>query len=158
MSRIQELSSKILQARSDYYNNQPIISDDVFDAWVDELKVLDPENKAIIMIGEESIASEWKLEPLKARKKSLYNARILFKKFDEKSLSKEDLRVHILDFDWKNGLWIDLIWAKYSKDKFIIRVIRDKNNSLHLFDKNNKTHFIKMYLLLIFTKICYFLK
>ena len=34
MSRIQELSNKILQARSDYYNNQPTVSDDVFDAWV----------------------------------------------------------------------------------------------------------------------------
>ena len=62
MSRIQELSNKILQARSDYYNNQPTVSDDVFDAWVDELKDLDPQNKSITMIGSETIPSEWKLE------------------------------------------------------------------------------------------------
>ena len=100
----------------------------------------------------------WEILQIKARKKSIYNARILFKKFDEKSLCKEELRAHILDFDWKNGLWIDLVWAKYSKDKFIIRVVRDKNDSLHLFDKNNKIHFINMYLLLIFTKIFLLLK
>ena len=62
MPRIQELSNKILQARNDYYNNQPTVLDDVFDAWVDELKVLDPENKAITMVGTEALPSEWKLE------------------------------------------------------------------------------------------------
>lgn len=95
----------------------------------------------------------WEILQIKARKKSLYNARILFKKYDEKILSKDDIRNHILDFDWKNGLWIDLIWAKYSNDKFIVRVVRDKNNSLHVFDKNNIIHFIKMYLLLLEIKI-----
>ena len=62
MSRIQDLSNKIIQARSDYYNKQPTVSDQVFDAWGDELKDLDSQNKAITMIGTEAVPSEWKLE------------------------------------------------------------------------------------------------
>ena len=62
MNKIKELSDKIIKARNDYYNEQPTVSDQVFDAWVDELKELDSENKAIIMVGAESPPSEWKLE------------------------------------------------------------------------------------------------
>jgi len=100
----------------------------------------------------------WEILQIKARKKSLYNARILFKKYDEKSISKDDIKIHILDFDWKNGLWIDLIWAKYSKDKFIIRVIRDNSNRLHLFDKKGNVNLMKMHFLLLITKISLILK
>lgn len=100
----------------------------------------------------------WEILQIKARKKSLYNARILFKKYDEKNISKDDIKIHILDFDWKNGLWVDLIWAKYSKDKFIVRVIRDSHNRLHLFDKKCNVDLIKMYLFLLFAKISLILK
>jgi NAD-dependent DNA ligase len=31
--RIQELEAKIYQARNDYYNGQPQVSDKVYDAW-----------------------------------------------------------------------------------------------------------------------------
>ena len=57
--RIKELEKQILQARIDYYNNQPTVSDRVFDAWVDELKLLDPKNKAVTNIGA-PVNSEWK--------------------------------------------------------------------------------------------------
>lgn len=56
--RIKELEKIITQARHDYYNNQPTLEDDVFDAYVDELKELDPNNKAITSIGA-PIVSEW---------------------------------------------------------------------------------------------------
>lgn len=59
-SRIQELETKILKARTDYYNHQPTVSDKVFDAWVDELKTLDPKNKAVTAIGAPVGPSEWK--------------------------------------------------------------------------------------------------
>src|ERR1700690_1746190 len=59
-NRIQELESKIFQARTDYYNQQPSISDKIFDAWVDELRVLDPSNKAVTAIGAPVAPSEWK--------------------------------------------------------------------------------------------------
>lgn len=58
--RIKELEEKIFKARADYYNNQPTISDKVFDAWVDELRVLAPTSKAVTAIGAPVAPSEWK--------------------------------------------------------------------------------------------------
>jgi DNA ligase (NAD+) len=59
-NRIQELENKIFKARHDYYNGTPSISDKVFDAYVDELRLLDPTNKAITAIGAPVAPSEWK--------------------------------------------------------------------------------------------------
>ena len=57
--RIKELENKIFQARTDYYNHQPTVSDKVYDAWVDELRTLDPTNKAVTAIGAPIVPSEW---------------------------------------------------------------------------------------------------
>jgi len=58
--RIQELTNKIIKARNDYYNGQPIFSDKIYDAWVDELKTLDPTNKAVTAVGAPITLTEWK--------------------------------------------------------------------------------------------------
>lgn len=58
-TRIKELEKDILKARADYYNQQPTVSDRVFDAWVDELRLLDPTNKAVTSVGA-PVNSEWK--------------------------------------------------------------------------------------------------
>lgn len=60
MTRIKELELLITQAKQNYYNGQPTVTDQVFDAWVDELKLLDSENSAVTSIGSEVIPSEWK--------------------------------------------------------------------------------------------------
>lgn len=60
MNKIKELEKKIIKARNDYYNKEAKISDKVYDAWLDELKALDPNNKAVLAIGAPVIASEWK--------------------------------------------------------------------------------------------------
>lgn len=57
--KIKELSKKIIQARKDYYDGDPQVLDAVFDAWIDELKELDPKNKAITAIGS-PVSEEWK--------------------------------------------------------------------------------------------------
>lgn len=57
--RVIELESRINQARDAYYNKQPTISDKTFDILVDELKTLDPTNKAVISIGAPVVNSEW---------------------------------------------------------------------------------------------------
>ena len=57
--RIKELQNKINQARKNYYNSSPTVSDAVYDAWVDELTELDPNNPAVTQIGAE-VVSEWK--------------------------------------------------------------------------------------------------
>ena len=59
-TRIDELSKKIVQARNDYYNGTSTVSDKVFDAWVDELRLLDPTNLAVTAIGAPVLPSEWK--------------------------------------------------------------------------------------------------
>lgn len=58
--RIQKLASNINQARHDYYNGIPKVTDRVFDAWIDELKTLDPNHKAVTSIGAPIAPSEWK--------------------------------------------------------------------------------------------------
>lgn len=59
-ARIKELENKIYKARTDYYNHSPTVSDKIFDAWIDELRLLDPANKAITAIGAPIVPSEWK--------------------------------------------------------------------------------------------------
>jgi DNA ligase (NAD+) len=60
-ARIVELERLIQQARSDYFNKTPTVSDGVFDAWVAELRELKPESVAITAIGAPIEAvTEWK--------------------------------------------------------------------------------------------------
>lgn len=59
-NRIQELENHIFKARNDYYNGTSTVSDKVYDAWVDELRQLDPANKAVTAIGSPVVPSEWK--------------------------------------------------------------------------------------------------
>jgi DNA ligase (NAD+) len=58
-NRTQELADKITQARVDYYNNQPTVSDKVFDAWCDELRVLVPNHIALTAVGAPVGPSVW---------------------------------------------------------------------------------------------------
>jgi DNA ligase (NAD+) len=58
-NRIQELVDRILQARIDYYNQQPTVSDKVYDAWCDELRLLDPTNSAVTAVGAPVAPSAW---------------------------------------------------------------------------------------------------
>jgi len=57
-SRIQDLVIQINQARIDYYNGQAKVSDKVYDAWCDELRLLDSTNKALTAVGA-PVASAW---------------------------------------------------------------------------------------------------
>ncbi len=58
--RIKELATNIIQARTDYYNHQPKVSDKVYDAWSDELRTFDPNHPALTAVGAPVVASEWK--------------------------------------------------------------------------------------------------
>lgn len=51
MDRIEELENRIKDAKDAYYNLSPIISDQEYDALVDELKLLSPNNEQVISVG-----------------------------------------------------------------------------------------------------------
>jgi DNA ligase (NAD+) len=56
--RIVELQGLIKKARDDYYNKTPTVSDEVFDAWVDELNDLDAFSAVLAEVGSPPV-SEW---------------------------------------------------------------------------------------------------
>lgn len=60
-NKINELSEKIIEAQSNYYNGSAIISDDEYDALVYELSCLDSNNPILFRIGSEP-TEEWKKE------------------------------------------------------------------------------------------------
>ena len=55
---IKELELKINTARKDYYNGVSKVSDKLYDAWIDELTLIDPKNLVVIGIGAEPV-SNW---------------------------------------------------------------------------------------------------
>ena len=57
--RVGELEKLIQQARHDYYNDTPSVTDEVFDAWADELAELKVDSPAVTAIGAPPV-SEWK--------------------------------------------------------------------------------------------------
>lgn len=59
-NRVKELAEKIVQARLDYYNGQPAVSDKVYDAWSDELRTLDAKHPALTAVGTPVGPTEWK--------------------------------------------------------------------------------------------------
>lgn len=56
--RIVELTGLIAKARDDYYNKQPTVSDEVYDAWSDELSDLDALSQILTTVGAPPV-SEW---------------------------------------------------------------------------------------------------
>jgi DNA ligase (NAD+) len=58
--RANELEQLITKARHAYYNGTPDVTDDVYDAWVDELSELRGTSPAVTAIGAPVPKSEWK--------------------------------------------------------------------------------------------------
>jgi len=56
--RVEELEAKVAQARHDYYNDQPSVPDDVYDAWVDELAELREDHPVVTAVGAPPV-SDW---------------------------------------------------------------------------------------------------
>ncbi len=109
-TRIKELSKLILKARHNYYNSQPIVSDKIFDAWIDELRLLDPKNKAVTGIGAPVAPSEWKKAKHQIPMGSLdkVNLPIELTKWVTDTCPDEDLFVS----EKLDGLSIELIYEK----------------------------------------------
>ena len=107
-NRIKELVVKINDARSAYYNGVSQVSDKVYDAWVDELSVLDPKNPAVIGIGADPI-SNWEkyihLTPMGSLNK--VNTIDDYKKWHDKYIGNSDNIFLTLKLD---GISVSLIY------------------------------------------------
>lgn len=57
VARIAELEGLISDAREGYYNGVPHVSDDTYDAWVDELAELDTSSKELAIVGAAPVSS-----------------------------------------------------------------------------------------------------
>lgn len=119
ISRIKKLETDILKARDDYYNGQPTVSDKVFDAWIAELKTLDPNNKAITSVGAPVNASEWKKATHQIPMGSLdkVNTPIELSKWVDDTAPNEKLLV----IEKLDGLSIEVIYENGSLSQGITR-------------------------------------
>ncbi len=119
MTRIETLSEIILKARQDYYNDQPTLTDKVFDAYVDELRTLDPTNKAVTAIGAPVQPSVWKKAKHQIPMGSLdkVNTPAEFTKWYEDTCPRADLFVS----EKLDGLSIELV---YEQGRFVQGITR----------------------------------
>jgi DNA ligase (NAD+) len=112
-ARILELSNKIEQARKDYYNSTPTVSDRVYDAWFDELSKLDPSNPAVTAVGAPIQITEWK----KVKHEQVMNSLNKVNSFDEFQIwAKECSAKKFLICDKLDGLSVSL---KYENGKLV---------------------------------------
>lgn len=73
--RIRELEDEIKKHREAYYNDQPLISDEAYDALEDELRELDPDNPLLKKVGAEPPEDGWTKIPHRYFLSSLGKAR-----------------------------------------------------------------------------------
>lgn len=108
--RIKELEKLIKEARNLYYNKQPGVTDAVYDAWIDELTELDPENKAVTAVGAPVEPSEWKKAKHDIPMGSLNKVNTIdeFKAWAKNCDNYDDFLItHKLD-----GLSLNTVWEK----------------------------------------------
>lgn len=117
--RIKELETFIIKARNDYYNAQSTVSDKVFDAWIDELRDLDPKNKAVTSVGASVITSAWQKAKHQIPMGSLdkVNTPVELKDWYDDTCKGEDLFIS----EKLDGLSIELI---YENSKLIQAITR----------------------------------
>lgn len=107
-NRIKELEVRINNARKEYYNGVSKITDQEYDALVDELQELDPKNLAVIGIGSDPV-SNWEkythLVPMGSLSKA--QTKEEFIKWSNDYLDKNDEILLTLKLD---GLSVSLIY------------------------------------------------
>lgn len=116
-TKIADLILKIQTARNSYYNNTSIVSDQVYDAWLDELAVLDPYHPELAKIGAEPVSS-WAKHRHSSPMGSLskVNSFDQFKTWSDKHCDKEIFLTYKLD-----GLSLSIIYEDGKLSKAVTR-------------------------------------
>jgi len=123
--RVLFLEQKIIDARNEYYNSGAgLVSDDVYDLWVDELKKIDPENLIVMQVGAEPV-SEWIKEKLPTPMLSLDKVQNpeQFKTW----FNKYDTNQAIIVMDKLDGL---SICCEYKAGKFVRALTRGGHEAI----------------------------
>jgi len=90
-----------------------------------------------------------------ARKVSLLYGKILFNRFDRKSLKKSLFNSRVIKFDDKFGRFVDLKWKNKGED-IIFRVTRTKQNKYIVYKKTIIYTFFVNILLFIYNSFEFF--
>ncbi len=119
MNKIPELKARITEARDAYYNLKPKISDQQYDAMIDELKQLDPKSLEVTAVGapppQYTIWEKVKHEiPMGSLNK--VNSKDEFIEWAEKTKSEYFLITHKID-----GISMELIYQNGKLQKAITR-------------------------------------
>lgn len=129
--QIIELEKKIVDARNDYYNTgTSLISDDVYDLWVETLSKLDPENILLSQVGAEAV-SEWIKKALPIPMKSL-----------DKSQNPEQFMVWLNKYNSKEPLIVMekfdglSVCVEYKNGKFVEAITRGSGENGEIISKN----------------------
>ena len=133
--QIIELEKKIIEARNEYYNTgNGLVSDDVYDLWIDQLLKLDPENILLLKVGAEPV-SEWIKEDLPIPMKSLSKVQNSQQFIDD--WCNKYKRLPYIIMDKLDGL---SIMSEYNKGKLVRALTRGAGTAGENITKN----FIKM--------------
>lgn len=124
--KIAELARKVTAARAAYYNQQPTMSDDAFDELYNELKKLDPQNKAITNIGapivEKNVYSTPTIDGRKLRLEAQKNnfspvIELINNKVKEGSIRNKGSTDFIISIDWQECYPLSNLFAsRYLED------------------------------------------
>ena len=133
--KVIELEKKIVEARNEYYNTgNGLVSDDVYDLWIETLKKIDPENILIAQVGAEPV-SEWLKEPLPIPMGSLNKVQDPEQFMDW--FNKYDKKCSYVAMDKLDGL---SICVEYRNGKFTKALTRGANDA----GENISSNVIKM--------------
>jgi DNA ligase (NAD+) len=129
-ARVQELEALVAQARHDYYNQQPSVTDEAYDAWVDELAELKEDSPAVTAVGAPPVSAWPKVEhsiPMGSLDK-VQTVDAMTSWVQKYSRSRSQLGTgyeHLIVTEKLDGISLSL---KYTKGKFVQGLTRGDGN------------------------------
>jgi hypothetical protein len=89
--------------------------------------------------------------------KSIVMGNIFFKRFDSGSIIHKKISYRVVNFNRKNGTFVDLLWYK-NKKAYIIRVVRTREGKVFAFKKRDVIRRVYISLLCLWLNIIFLIK